>query len=330
MIANPSLETSPPASSLPDGTVVLFDDGKLLLAKEGDRRLHVINQSDYEYNIHPMWKEVRGVLKAMPVGVYEDGSNPDVPFRTLMIGPDGLESRVKSPANSTVVFDYQCALTDISRVGIVPLGDRCAPRMLLYKMEYDGPAFPFDLTRTSNLGDVADMIAKGFDDMWNPALLHYNPDDGRIYHRKWSGLSFGHEIEDGDQPHHNMYPIHERMRTRYSARAKRFWYTIENADKLLFIRTGGTQRGCVVDLLEKLTAKCAGKPFWLLLISPQSSEEFAGLPNVLHYDLEFNPDRMYADHGHWAYCADVMRGILTSLGISSKNLYWCPPNPPTM
>ncbi|PSB42584.1 hypothetical protein, partial [Chamaesiphon polymorphus] len=50
--------------------------------------------------------------------------------------------------------------------------------------------------------------------------------------------------------------------------------------------------------------------------------------NVLHYNLEFNPDRMYEDLGHWLYCTDIMRGILDSIGVSSKNLFWCPPNPP--
>lgn len=66
-------------------------------------------------------------------------------------------------------------------------------------MEYDGPAFPFDLTRTTNIADVADAIKHGFDDMWNPALLHYSADAGRIYHSKWSGLSFAHEVEETEQ-----------------------------------------------------------------------------------------------------------------------------------
>jgi hypothetical protein len=44
--------------------------------------------------------------------------------------------------------------------------------------------------------------------------------------------------------------------------------------------------------------------------------------------VEFNPDRMYDDLGHWMYCTSVMRGILESLGVSSKNLFWCPPKPP--
>ncbi|MBD3562686.1 lipase, partial [Planktothrix sp. FACHB-1355] len=223
---------------------------------------------------------------------------------------------------------YKCKLSDISRVGIIPLGDRCAARMLLYKMEYDGPAFPFDLTRSTNLGDVADAIETGFQDMWNPQFLHYNHDERRIYHSKWSGLSFAHEVEDTDDPLNNMFPVYERMRVRYSARAERFWYTLQNCDEALFIRTGVTNRGYVIDLLDKLEAKCQGKPFRVLLISLQSSDEFAGLPKVLHYNLEFNPDKMYDDLGYWMYCTDVMRGIIESLGVSSKNLFWCPPNPP--
>ncbi|MEH2184060.1 MAG: hypothetical protein V7K56_34285 [Nostoc sp.] len=51
-------------------------------------------------------------------------------------------------------------------------------------MEYNGPAFAFDLTRTTNIADVADAIKHGFDGIWNPAFLHYSPDAGRIYHSK--------------------------------------------------------------------------------------------------------------------------------------------------
>jgi hypothetical protein len=235
---------------------------------------------------------------------------------------------VKVPPKSSVLFQYKCELSEISRVAIVPLGDRCAARMLLYKMEYDGPAFPFDLTRTNNLSDVADIIESDFYDMWNPALLHYSHEAGRIYHTKWTGLSFAHEVEETDDPLNNMFPVYERMRVRYTARSERFWHTLRNADELLFVRTGITNRGYVSDLVSKLSLKCPGKPFRVLLISPQSSEDFSGLPNVLHYELEFNPDRMYEDLGYWMYCTEVMRGILESLGVSSKNLFWCPPNPP--
>ncbi|MEN9201686.1 MAG: SGNH/GDSL hydrolase family protein [Thermostichus sp. DG_1_5_bins_95] len=314
----------------------LFDDGCLILIQSQRSRtgaestpcLYIINTTDHEYNIHPMWKEVRAALKAMPAGVYRDPQNLDAPFRTLMIGEEGLESRVKAPPHSVMRLEYQCPLSEINRVAIVPLGDRCAARMLLYKLEYDGPAFPFDLTRTTNLADVADMIQNDFQGMWDPRYLHYSPGDRRIYHSKWTGLSFGHEVEETDDPVHNMQPVYERMRTRYSARAKRFQYVLEKADKLLFVRTGGCQREVVMDLMAKLKAKCQNKPFLLLIISPQSSDEFAGIPNVVHYDLEFNPDRMYADHDHWKYCTEIMRNILHSLGISSQNLFWCPPQVP--
>ncbi|MFS8812473.1 DUF1796 family putative cysteine peptidase [Synechococcus sp. R55.7] len=312
----------------------IFEDGSLILLKlsgssEGSSdpipRLCVINQSNHEYNIHPMWKEVRAALKAMPMGVYEDPSHREALFRTLMIGEGGLESRVKAAPGSVMLLEYTCKLSDIHRVAIVPLGDRCAVRMLLYKLEYDGPAFPFDLTRTSNLADVADMIHNEFQGMWDPQYLHYSPEDRRIYHSKWTGLSFGHEVEEGEDPLQNMDPIHERMRTRYTARAKRFMYVLEKADKVLFVRTGGCRREAVVDLMDKLAAKRRGKPFLLLIVSPQSSDEFAGIPNVIHYEMELNPDRMCADPEHWKYCTGVMRDILHSLGVSTRNLFWCPP-----
>ncbi|MDZ8087154.1 MAG: DUF1796 family putative cysteine peptidase [Nostoc sp. DedQUE12b] len=307
---------------------VLFYNGHLGILQADERHLWIINESDSEYNIQPMWTEVCDALKAIPSGVYEDPLYPDVPFRTMMIGKDGLESRVKAPPKSAVLFQYKCELSDISRVAILPLGDRCAVRMMLYKMEYDGPAFPFDLTRTTNIADVADAIEHGFDDMWNPAFLHYSPDAGRIYHGKWSGLSFAHEVEETDDPTNDMFPVHERMRIRYTARSERFWYALQHCDKVLFVRTGISDRGGVIDLVNKLQKQCQGKPFHLLLLSPQSSDEFLDLPNVLHYNVEFNPDRMYDDLGHWMYCTDVMREILESLGVSSKNLFWCPPKPP--
>jgi hypothetical protein len=312
----------------PNNSQLLFYDGHLGILKVDDCHLWIINESDKEYNIQPMWKEVRHVLKAMPSGVYDDPLNPDAPFRTMMIGDNGLESRVKALPKSAVLFQYKCQLSDISRVAILPLGDRCAVRMMLYKMEYDGPAFPFDLTRTTNIGDVADAIENGFDDMWNPAFLHYSAEAGRIYHSKWSGLSFAHEVEDTDDPVNDMSPVFERMRDRYTARSGRFWYALKHCDKVLFVRTGIADRNGAIDLIHKLEYQCQGKPFQLLLLSPQSSDEFAGLPNVLHYNVEFNPDRMYDDLGHWMYCTDVMRGILESIGVCSKNLFWCPPRIP--
>ncbi|MFS8861213.1 DUF1796 family putative cysteine peptidase [Synechococcus sp. H60.1] len=314
----------------------IFEDGSLTLLKlsgsskgssDPRPRLCVINRSNHEYNIHPMWKEVRAALKALPSGVYEDPLYRDAPFRTLMIGEGGLESRVKAAPNSVMLLEYTCALSDIHRVAVVPLGDRCAVRMLLYKLEYDGPAFPFDLTRTSNLADVADMIHHDFQGMWDPQYLRYSPADRRIYHSKWTSLSFGHELEEGEDPLWDMSPIYERMRTRYTARAKRFLHVLEKADQILFVRTGGCQRGAVIDLMDKLSAKRKGKPFLLLIISPQSSDEFAGIPNVIHCDMEFNPDRMCADPEHWQYCTGIMREILHSLGVSSRNLFWCPPQP---
>ncbi|MDX2256897.1 MAG: DUF1796 family putative cysteine peptidase [Pseudanabaenaceae cyanobacterium bins.39] len=311
----------------PQNSQIIYYDGHIGVLKEGDRTIRIINESDETYNIHPMWKEMRSALAAMPAGVYGDPIAPDTPFRTMMIGDRGLESRIKAPAKSTMILQYQCALSDISRIAILPLGDRCAARMLLYKMEYDGPAFPFDLARSSNLGDVADMVNHDFADMWNPQYLHYSPSDRRIYHSKWLGLSFGHEVEDNEDPVHDMQPIYERMKTRYSARAKRFLYTIDHADELLFIRTGVTNRGYVLDLMEKLTAKCQGKPFRVLLISKQDSQEFIDIPHLLHYDLHFSPDWMYDSQDYWLECTKTMKEILESLGVSSRNLFWCPPNP---
>ena len=311
----------------PSNSHLLFYDGHLAILKQDDHHLWIVNESDHEFNVHPMWQEVRSALKALPEGVYEDPLHPDTPFRTLMIGRHGLESRAKVAARSAVLFQYQCKLSDISRVAIVPLGDRCAVRMMLYKMEYDGPAFPFDLTRTTQISDIADIIESQFYDMWNPAYLHYSADAGRLYHSKWTGLSFAHEVEDTDDPQHDLFPVYERMRVRYSARAERFWYTLQACDKVLFVRTGIADRSGAIDLVNKLEKQCQGKPFHLLLLSPQPSAEFSDLANVLHYSLEFNADRMYEDLGHWMYCTEVMRGILDSLRVSSKNLFWCPPNP---
>ena len=311
----------------PQNAEILYYDGHLGILKEGDRTIRIINESEEEYNIHPMWKEIRAALAAMPAGVYHDPANPEAPFRTMMIGEQGLESRVKAPVKSTMLLKYKCKLSEINRIAILPLGDRCAARMLLYKMEYDGPAFPFDLARSTNLGDVSDMVMNDFQDMWNPEYLHYNIEEGRVYHSKWSGLSFGHEVEDTDDPANNMQPIHERMRVRYSARAKRFLYTLDHCDEVLFVRTGVTNRGYVLDLIEKLTIKCKGKPFRVLLISKQTSEEFANIPNLLHYELHFSPDWMYDNQDYWMECTKTMKEILESLGISSQNLFWCPPNP---
>jgi Starch binding domain/GDSL-like Lipase/Acylhydrolase family/Putative papain-like cysteine peptidase (DUF1796) len=312
----------------PNRPECLFYDGHLGIVRAGEDQLWIINESVHEFNIHPMWRAIAQALTALPAGVYHDPLDPDADFRTLMIGDRGLESRVKAPPRSAMRLQYQGPLSAVSRVAIVPLGARCAARMLLYKLGYDGPAYPFDLTRTTNLGDVADMVAHGFDDMWNPNFLHYNALEKRIYHGKWHGLSFAHEVEDDEDPSHDMQPIYRRMQSRYQSRSQRFWYTLAHADKLLFVRNGFCDRASVIDLMTKLTIKCAGKPFRLLVISPQLAQEYANLADVIHYNLDFNPDRMYADREHWMQQATVMRQILESLGVSSKNLFWCPPNPP--
>lgn len=322
-----NLEYTPIANYLVTKSLsVVFQEVDLKIFQEKDNLITIINESPHDYNIHPMWKEIRTALKAVPSGVYQDPIHPETPFRTLIIGPDGLESRVKIPALSLVYFQYQCQLSQLKRIAIVPIGDRCAARMLLYKMEYDGPAFPFDLTRTTNLADITDIIVNDFSDMWNPYLLHYNDEEKRIYHGKWSGLSFAHEVEDTENPLDDMTPIFERMRSRYSARSERFRYTLDKCDEAIFIRTGPFDRGSVSDLVSKLQTKYPHKPFRLLLLFPQSSDEIAGIPQVWHYSLDFNPEKMCEDPEHWKHCAEELRRILDSMGVSSKNLFWCPPN----
>lgn len=310
----------------PSVSDILYYDGNLAILKLAENMVYVVNESEHFYNVQPMWKDVRQALKSLNQGVYVDVYNPNGAFRTMMIGEDGLESRLKIPPYSALPFEYQCALSAISRVAILPLGDRCAARMLLHKMEYDGPAYPFDLTRTTNLSDVADMIENGFEDMWNPDYLDYNDSQGRIFHKKWTGLSFAHEVENTDDPLVDMSPVYERMYKRYSARSQRFWYTIAHCDEVLFIRTGEATRGQVLDLMGKLGKRCEGKPFRLLILSHQSKEEFLDIPNVIHQDLYFNPDLMYDNLQYWLECTEIMRTILDSLGVTSKNLFWCPPN----
>jgi lysophospholipase L1-like esterase len=312
----------------PNRSQVLFYDGHLGILKDNDQNLWIINESDHLFNVHPMWREVREILKSLPQGIYEDSLHPDIRFRTLIIGPQGLESRVKIPARSAISFQYRCKLSEMSRVAVLPLGDRCAVRMLLHKLDYDGPAFPFDLTRTTHIADIADIIDHGFYDMWNPDLLDYSAEAGRIYHRKWSGLSFAHEVEDDEDPQNDMSPIFDRMYQRYSARAERFWYTIDHCDEVLFVRTGIADRGSTINLVNKLTKHCNGKPFRLLILSPQSSDEFTNLDHVVHCNVDFNPDHMFADLAHWMHCAGLMRDILDHLNVSSKNLFWCPPKTP--
>ncbi|MEH2111398.1 carbohydrate-binding module family 20 domain-containing protein [Nostoc sp.] len=82
---NTDLEYSP-AFNLFSPNNVLFSDGHLGILQADERHLWIINESDSEYNIQPMWTEVCNALKAMPSGVYEDPLYPDAPFRTMMIG----------------------------------------------------------------------------------------------------------------------------------------------------------------------------------------------------------------------------------------------------
>lgn len=308
----------------PEHHQTLFNDGKLVIVRINEKTLIVINQTDHEYNVQPMWDDVRKALGVMPHGFYHDNQYPDMDLRTMIIGDNGLESRVKSPPRSSLIFSYSCSLSNIDRIALIPLGHRCAVRMLLYKMEYDGPCYPFDLTRTTNLGDIADMINSGFDDMWNSQFLYYSKEDNRVYHTKWTGLSFGHEVEEWDDPLNDMTPVFQRMRRRYLARAERFWHTLNHCDQALFIRTGESERGQVMDLVEKLKARLQDKPFNVLLLSLQSSEKFHNIPNVIHRQLDFNPDQMYENHDYWWHCSGIMRDVLNSLGVSSKNLFWCP------
>lgn len=307
----------------PDQSEILFSDGSFAILKIDENNLYLVNESEYEYNVQPMWKEVSLALQGMKQGVYDDLLNPDIPFRRLMMGETGLESRVKVPPKSALPFQYQYPLSELKRIAILPLGDRCAVRMLLHKINYDGPAYPFDLTRTTNLSDVADIIDTGFEDMWNPEYLHYNHEQGRIYHRKWTGLSFAHEVEDTDDPINDMTPVFARMKKRYQGRAHRFWATIAKCDEVLFIRTGRCDRHQVIDIMEKLKQRCLGKPFRLLIMAEQDPNDFAGLEGVIHENVYYNPDWMYDNHDYWWECSQKMRSLLDSLGVTSKNLFWC-------
>ncbi len=312
-----------PATYLLHQHQVLFDDGQVGILKGADGTLHLLNESVHPYNIHPMWREVRLAFKGVTPGVYEDPQALEAEFRTAMIGPSGLESRVKLPPYSYLRLTYQGSLASRQRIGILPLGDRCAVRMMLYKMEYDGPAFPFDLTRTTHLSDVADIIAHDFVGMWDPDSLEYRPEAYRIYHRRWQGLSFAHEVEDDEDPSHDMTPVYARMQRRYQARAERFRSMMRHADQILFVRTGLAERGEVEDLLHQLNRW--GKTFRLLILSDQSGAEFSGLEGVIHHALTLNPDRMYEDENHWQVCTERFREILNSLGVTSRTLFWCPP-----
>lgn len=314
----------PKLTNLPKESSVLFHDDNLLLVKSARGNLQIFNRAACEYNVHPMWFDVRQATKSMQHGVYEDSSGQ--PFRTAIISCHGLQSRVKVPARSAVDLSRVGDLQSIKQVAVLPLGDRCSVRMLLHKIEFDGPCYPFDLTRTTSLADVADMAATGFEDMWNPDYLYYDGEVGRIFHRKWHGLSFAHEVEyeQGEDPVGNFAPIVERMRKRYTGRSARFDWACKNADSVLFVRTGVASRAEVCDLLSRMEERFPELVANLLLISEQETSEFSGLEKVTHVRESFDPDRMYEDMNYWINCAHRFRGILERVGISARNLYWCP------
>lgn len=310
----------------PEKSEVLFYDGNFGILKELDNAIRFINETYSEYNINPVWNEVRDILKLIPQGVYVDTTNPAIPFRTMMVGQDGLENRLKIPAKTSFVLKKRSELHELRRTAILPLGHRCAIRMLLSKLDYDGPCYPFDLTRTTDTRAVADLVASDFRDMCNPQELHYVHEVRRIYHSRFQGLSFAHDIEDGDDPIGHAHDLYRKIQKKYQKRADRFLYTIAYCDEILFVRTGYTDAGSVHYLMEKLYEKCGDKPFKLLLISAQSSSEFQGFHNVRHYDYDFNPDTMMDDAEYWSYCAQIFEGILNEFTISSHNLYLCPPH----
>jgi len=302
---------------------VLYDDTNLAVLREPDA-VRIINFTQSLYNVHPMWQEVRCALKALPHGVYEDTRGWD--FRTAIVTCHGLQSRIKVPKEGALFLRRTGPANSLQRVALVPLGDRCSVRMLLHKIEYDGPCYPFDLTRTTGLGDVADIIATGFTQMWDPTLLEYNHELGRIHHRKWQGLSFAHEVEDGDDPIMNFTQITDRMAKRYASRAARFDFACKNADRVLFLRTGVATKGEVADLMFRIGDRYEGLKYQLLLVSDQDSGEFSGMENVMHIRESFNPDLMYEDMNYWVNCSFRFRGILQGLGVDARTLYWCPNN----
>lgn len=303
----------------------LFSDGKLgLLYNKSAAAVRILNYEGCEYNVHPMWQDVRLATRKLEEGIYEDESGQQ--FRTAVISAHGLQSRVKVPPTSAIELRRTGDLSSITRIAVLPLGDRCSIRMLLHKVEYDGPCYPFDLTRTTSLSDVADMIATGFTDMWNQDLLWYDHEAGRIFHRKWQGLSYAHEVEDEDDPVNNFGPVAERMWKRYSGRAARFDWACTHADEVMFMRTGCASRGEVCDLMSRVKHRFPTIKAKLLLISDQPTEEFKDLENVKHIREAFDPDRMHEDKGYWIHSAHRFRCILDGIGINARSLYWCPNN----
>jgi hypothetical protein len=303
----------------------LFQAGPLTVLFDKDARvIRIINEADCEYNVHPMWAEFRKATRKIPKGIYEDDS--DAPFRTAVVTTHGVQSRVKVPPFSAIALSFKGELASLKRIALLPLGDRCSIRMLLHKIEYDGPCYPFDLTRTTSLSDVADMVGTGFSDMWNEEHLWYDHDAGRVFHRKWGGLSFAHEVEDGDDPVCNFGQVAARMAKRYGGRSARFDYACQHADEVLFIRTGCSSKGEVENCMQRLAARYPNVVASMLLISDQPSNEFDGLKNFTHVCKAFDPDRMYEEMQYWIHSAHEFRGILDRHGINARSLYWCPNN----
>jgi len=133
-------------------------------------------------------------------------------------------------------------------------------------------------------------------------------------------------VEEGDHPDEDLGPVFARMAKRYSGRAARFSYACKHATRVVFVRTGCADRAEVEDALACLKETYDLRRPELLLISDQSSEEFADLDGVTHVREGFNPDKMYEDEGYWWHCACRFRAILDSVGVTTANLYWCPNN----
>jgi len=318
----------------PESGKVLFYDGNISIVqtKEYQDCIRITNQTETEYNIHPMWREAQKALSVVESGVYDAvcdthsslGGND---FCTLLVGADGLQSRIRIGPTCSVVYKRTCALSDLNRIALVPLGARCAMRMLLHELQYDGPCYPFDLTRTTYLSDVSDIIYSDFQAMWDPSQLHYSDEQGRVYHSRWGGLSFAHEVEDGDDPINNCNHVFERMKTRYSKRAERFRFVMEHAPEVILLRTGESTRDEVADMMQKLHEKYPNSKFRLMLFSQQDSAEFKDMDGVWHMRHEMDPDRMNEEPQYRKYCGNVLKNELNQIGLSSRNLFWCPNNP---
>jgi len=301
-------------------TKVLFYDGNILVIQEA-AAFSIVNETNVEYNVHPMWQELRLATRKLPHGLYEDGSGR--PFCSAVISTQGLSSRLKVPARSGILLHWTRDLSEVQRIALLPIGDRCSVRMLLHKIEYDGPCYPFDLARSTSLADVSDILRNNFKGMWEPSQLRWDGYQARFFHERWQSLSFAHEVEEGEDPDCDPNPVWARMAKRYGGRAARFGYACNHADRVLFVRTGCASRGEVEDLLgvASYTYKVRAQ---LLLISDQPSDEFNGLEGVTHVREAFDPDRMYEDEGYWNHCAGRFRHILDGVGINTTTLYWCP------